>query len=170
MGNLSSSLSCIKIQTISNSKNIAKLVDSSGQMRLVNLPTTVAELMLENPGFVLTPVEELERDHRIPAMRADDELLGRKVYLLVPVDKVNSRLSDLQLAAIKNVMSLYCDHKVGKRTRGSSKVSPSLGSTGLAGQNLEEFGGNSSNTGAIGQRKRICYAWRPVLEPILEEC
>ncbi|KNA26033.1 hypothetical protein SOVF_001020 [Spinacia oleracea] len=148
---------------------MAKLVDSQGQLTLINLPTTVAELMLENPGFALTPVEELRETSRIPAMKADDVLLGRKVYLLVPVDKVNSRLTDLQLAAIDSLLC-SCNGKVGgKATRGGSKVSPT---TGVNGNSLEDLVKDLSGkcTGVTGQRNRFCKVWEPVLEPILEGC
>lgn len=150
---------------------MAKLVDSQGQLTLVNLPTTVAELMLEHPGFALAPVEDLQENYRIVAMRADEVLLSRKVYLLVPIDKVNSRLTDLQLVAIDFLLG-SCNEKMGGRKRGGSKVSSVLGGTGLDGQSLEDLvkdlGGRS--TGISGQRKRFCKGWEPVLEPILEGC
>uniref|UniRef100_A0A803M7K1 Uncharacterized protein n=1 Tax=Chenopodium quinoa TaxID=63459 RepID=A0A803M7K1_CHEQI len=151
---------------------MAKLVDSLGQLKLVNLPTTVAELMLEHPGFAIAPVDELRETRRITAMRADDVLLGRKVYLLVPVDKVNSRLTDLQMAAIDSIVC-SCNGKVGGRTRGGSKISPDLeANNGLDGQSLEDLVKDLSGkcTGLTGQRKRFCKVWEPVLEPILEGC
>lgn len=171
MGNFGS---CIKTQNSSNSKNMAKLVDPQGNIRLLNLPITCAELMLENPGFALAPVEEVRKSHRLPAMRADDMLLGREVYLLVPVDKVNFRLTDLQLAVIDSLICACNNNKmVGTRTRGGSKISPDNGCTGLAGESLEDvvkdLGGKC--TSVSGQRKRvICKTWEPVLEPISEGC
>ena len=54
MGNYSS---CIKFQNLAKSKNLAKLVDSQGKLTPVNLPITVAELMVENLGFAVTPVD-----------------------------------------------------------------------------------------------------------------
>lgn len=159
MGNFSS---CIKTQNSSHSKNIAKLVDTQGKITLVNLPITVAELMLENPGFAPTLIEDLRETRRIPAMKADEKLLGRKVYLLLPVDKVNSRLTDLQLASVDSLLcSCNNNKKVGGRTRGGSKVSPILDE-----HNLEEL--VKDLTGGNGQRKRFCKVWEPVLEPILE--
>ncbi|XP_074317839.1 uncharacterized protein LOC141653872 [Silene latifolia] len=170
MGNYSS---CFKAQS-KNSK-VAKLVDSQGQVKLVNLPTTVVEIMLDNPGFALSPVDELQRTKRIPVMKADDILLGRKVYLLVPVDKVNSRLSDLQLAAIDSLVC-SCNENVRKQTRtqtrGGSKVSPVV-ETGVSGENLEELAKSltEKSTGLAGQRNNgFGKAWAPVLEPILEVC
>ncbi|CAO2818737.1 unnamed protein product [Amaranthus hypochondriacus] len=163
MGNYSS---CIKFQNLAKSKNLAKLVDSQGQLTLVNLPITVAELMVENPGFAVTPVEELRIFHRIPAMKADEMLVGRKVYLLVPVEKVNSRLTGLQLTAIEGVLCPWGDMKM-KRTRGSSKVFPvHVNDNGLTGQMEKDLGGKSN--GITGQRKSFCKGWKPVLEPILE--
>lgn len=172
MGNLSS---CLKTEKLPKSKNMAKLVDSQGKLRLVNLPTTVAELMLllGTPCLALTSLDELRRTRRIVAMSDDACLIGRNVYLLIPIDKVNSRLSDLQVAALdKLVIYLYYDEMMG-RTHGCFKASLDLGSTtGLAGRSLEDFmknlGGESTN-GAIGPRIKFRKTWQPVLEPILEE-
>ncbi|KAK9704793.1 hypothetical protein RND81_07G011500 [Saponaria officinalis] len=160
MGNYGS---CLNPHNGVDSK-IAKLVDSQGQVTPIELPTTVAELMLENPGFAICPVDEVVRSRRVLVMKADDVLEGRKYYLLVPVDKVNSRMSDSQLAAID---SLLCKRKVkGGRTRGSSKVSPFV----EGGENLESLvrGLSEKCTGLAGQKSIVSKAWVPVLEPIME--
>ncbi|KAL2934815.1 Hemagglutinin-neuraminidase [Bienertia sinuspersici] len=158
MGNLCSCLNSQKIS--SNSKNMAKLIDSLGQLKSVNLPTAVADLMRENPSFALVSVEQLRRTRHIVAMKADERLLGRKVYLLVPFDMVKSWLSKAQLALIDEiVMSCYIDDMMGRKTRGGN----SLDRLGL--ENLMKYL-SSKSTGVTGQSK----GWRPIVEPILEVC
>ncbi|KAL9242969.1 hypothetical protein vseg_016917 [Gypsophila vaccaria] len=150
--------SCINPHDVES--KMAKLVDSQGEVRLINLPTTVAEVMLDNPGFAISPLDELIRTRRVLVMKADDVLHGRNVYLLVPVDKVNSRMSDLQLAAIDFLVCPRKGKKLG-RTRGSSRVSPTV--EGLV-KGLSE-----KCTGLAGHNSRVCKpTWAPVLEPILE--
>ena len=161
MGNFSS---CMKPYNPSNTNHVAKLVDSHGQVKLVEQPITAAELMVENPGFAVTLIEDLRKTRRIPAMRADNRLLGGKIYLLVPFDKVNSRLTDLQLAALEHLICSYCDETVGRRTRGGFKVSPVLGFTGFAGESRLE-GLVKIN---LGGKRSFCKVWEPVLEPIAE--
>ncbi|KAL9227624.1 hypothetical protein vseg_003292 [Gypsophila vaccaria] len=165
MGNYYSS--CFNFK--SSSSKMAKVVDSQGQVRLVDLPTTAAEIMLESPGFALTPVDEVVQSRRVSVMKADEVLLGRKVYLLVPVDKVNSRLSDLQLSAID---SLVCSNDERIRTRGGSKVSPVAVDSGLSGDGVEDLmkGLGEKCTGLAGQRFGPGKPWEPVLEPIWEVC
>ncbi|CAO2826624.1 unnamed protein product [Amaranthus hypochondriacus] len=159
MGNFSS---CLKPYNPSNTNHVAKLVNSHGQVKLIELPITTAELMVENPGYAIVSVEELRRTHRIPAMSADNRLLGGKIYLLVPFDKVNSRLTDLQLAALENLICSYCDETVGRRARGGSKVSPVLGFTGES--RLEGL----VKINYLGGKRSFCKVWEPVLEPIAE--
>ncbi|MCI47646.1 hypothetical protein A2U01_0068888, partial [Trifolium medium] len=56
-----------------------------------------AELMIELIGHVITPAVELLRTQRITALRADEELIAGKVYLVVPVSRVNSKASEFEI-------------------------------------------------------------------------
>ncbi|CAO2826625.1 unnamed protein product [Amaranthus hypochondriacus] len=158
-----------KTQKSSNSKNKAKLIDSLGQIKQVQLPITVAELMLENPGFATASVEELRKSHRITAMRADDLLIGRKVYLLVPVEKVNSKLFDFQMDAIEALTFSSSNGKMSRKLSGKSKVSPMLRNDESLGDLVKDLGRNKSMC-ENGQKKRFSKGWEPILEPILEGC
>uniref|UniRef100_A0A803M7K2 Uncharacterized protein n=1 Tax=Chenopodium quinoa TaxID=63459 RepID=A0A803M7K2_CHEQI len=139
---------------------MAKLIDSHGKIILVQ-PSTAAEIMLKHPGFAVSSIEELRQTRQLRSLKADDVLLARKVYILVPVDKVNSILSKAQLNFINEiVIRSFCDHILGGgRTRGGSRVFPCSGGSGVASQRI-----------VVVEPRRRCNAWKPVLEPILEEC
>uniref|UniRef100_A0A803LF67 Uncharacterized protein n=1 Tax=Chenopodium quinoa TaxID=63459 RepID=A0A803LF67_CHEQI len=117
--------------------------------------------MLKHPGFAVTSIEELRQTRQLRSLRDDDVLLARKVYLLVPVDKVNSILSKAQLNVINEiVIRSYCNDMLGGgRTRGRSKVFPRSGCSGVASQST-----------VVIEQRRGCNTWKPALEPILEEC
>ncbi|KAL8514262.1 hypothetical protein ACS0TY_013396 [Phlomoides rotata] len=69
MGNITS---CFNAQS-----NTAKLIDlHRNTLPLVDVPVTVAELMLEAPGYIVSPVTNLRRDLRISTLKADESLSG----------------------------------------------------------------------------------------------
>lgn len=165
MGNHSSS--CFFV-SLSKSDPTAKLFDAQGNLlRRVKLPLKAAELMLEEePGHVISPADDLRRTGRFCAMRAEDELLARKAYMLVPLCKINRKISDSDMAIIKS--TIY-----KKKNKTSSKVSPAM----TAEESKEEaedlvvgdFEGNIVSTGFnFGRPIFYSKGWKPALEPISE--
>ncbi|KAI7989500.1 hypothetical protein LOK49_LG13G01523 [Camellia lanceoleosa] len=74
--------------------------------------------MLDEPGHVVSPAIQIRRTRRIPAMKADEELSPAKVYLLVPASRINSVVSESEMARIDSA----CEKRRPKRR--SSKVLP----------------------------------------------
>ncbi|XVF80670.1 hypothetical protein PTKIN_Ptkin15bG0093100 [Pterospermum kingtungense] len=138
----------------SRSRKTAKVIDARGNMRKVKLPANAAELMLEEPGHIISPMEELKRTRRVAAMRADDELLAAKVYVLVPIGKVHCKVTDADMAIIEAA----CGGK--KRRKIGAKISPEEESqVQVLPQKCIE---------GIPVRSGTCRPWTPVLEPISE--
>ncbi|KAG2697620.1 hypothetical protein I3843_07G114600 [Carya illinoinensis] len=144
----------------------AKLFDAHGNyLQQVKLPVKAAELMLEHPGHAIVPVEELRRTRCISAIRADDGLLGGKVYFLVPSGRVHCRISELEMMIIE----LACKKKARKLKPSGSKVSPAMKmeSKEVGGEGEGEvLGGEASGLPGhhLGNHRR----WSPALEPIYE--
>ncbi|CAK9152916.1 unnamed protein product [Ilex paraguariensis] len=140
----------------------AKLIDVHGNLRLIKVPITVAELMLEEPGHVISPVEVLRRTSRFEAMKADEELSSGKLYMLVPANRIHCLLSESEMALVK----FSCEKKKAKRR--SSKILPALTQEG--GEKGE--GSNDPVPVLGGENSGLpCYRlrqWRPALEPISE--
>lgn len=130
-------------------------------MRLVDVPITAAELMLEDPGYIVSPVTDFLRDRRISPLKADESLSGGAVYLLISVSRVNGKVSESEMAVIESL----CGSRRAKRR--SSKVRPVV--TEIAGECrdnsvklLRELG---SDIEPLNFRIK---QWRPALEPIYE--
>ncbi|CAK7343698.1 unnamed protein product [Dovyalis caffra] len=166
MGNRTS---CCAI-TFSRKPKTAKLIDSKGNLRQVSPPVKAAELMLEEPGHVIALVDELKQRSRIIAMRADDELLPGKVYLLVPLSKVSCKISASELATIESTIAASAKRSSKKRSRGA-KVLPAMAvdlreEEGSEGE-VKVLEGN--DTSATGYQLGNYRPWSPALEPISEE-
>ncbi|KAL2470752.1 Uncharacterized protein Adt_01418 [Abeliophyllum distichum] len=130
----------------------AKIIDLHGNIRIVEIPLTAADLMLEEPGHVVSPAVEISRSNsRFSAMKADEQLTAGKVYVLIPVCRVRSKVSESEMAVINTG-----DKKKAKRP--SSKVLPVVTET-----SDEEI--YTSVKLIPNQRLR---PWKPALEPISE--
>lgn len=147
----------------SSNAETAKLFDSQGNLQRVNLPIKAAELMLEQPGHFITRVDELRQSRRMSAMRADDELLVGKVYVLVHSSRVNSRVSELEMA----IIDLACKKRGSVKPNGS-KVLPAMTveSSEEGEGEVKVLGGKF--TGLSGCRLGSHRKWSPALEPIFE--
>ncbi|KAG4138407.1 hypothetical protein ERO13_D07G132400v2 [Gossypium hirsutum] len=133
--------------------DMAKVIDAQGKLRKVKLPVKAAEIMLDEPGRVISPVEELKRTRCVVPMRADDELLAAKAYVLVPIQRVNRKVTDVDVAIIEAA----CSGK--KRAKSGAKVLPEL---------REEERQVDPVLAVPGCRKGNYRPWTPVLEPISE--
>ncbi|GAV82523.1 DUF4228 domain-containing protein [Cephalotus follicularis] len=155
-----------------SSKKTAKLIiidTQTGNLKKIDVPVKeAAEIMLEEPGHVISPFEEIRKTGRISAMKADDELLAGKVYMLVPVGKVHSKVSESELEVIVEVACSKKRSSSNRKRNGGAKVLPS------ATEEVREEGDSESmvfggvDTGFSGYRLRTCRQWNPVLEPISE--
>ncbi|KAH7578259.1 hypothetical protein ACOSP7_000518 [Xanthoceras sorbifolium] len=163
MGNYTSS--CFLV----HSSNKARIIDSNGNLRQVKVSIKAAEVMIEEPGQVISPVDQLLRTHRVSPMRADDELLAGKAYMLFPVVRVHSKVKEEELAIVKAA----CHQKKGsllqrrKKTSGA-KVLPAVNeeAKGEVEGQVPVSGGTDTELSGIrlGNQKQ----WSPILEAISE--
>lgn len=181
MGNHASTSSCF----LKHPSPKAKLIDGNGNLRQVKVPIKAAEVMLEEePGHVISPVDGLQTNQRISAMRADDELLAGKVYLLVRLSRVNGVFTKEETAMIHAA----CDkkHKSSLKRRGkrsAAKVLPDVTGIHVSSSTTEEKESDYrdghhvtlsvrdvTETGFSGYRFRKHRQRSPVLESISEVC
>ncbi|KAG5243152.1 hypothetical protein OIU76_009956 [Salix suchowensis] len=161
MGNYTS---CCVVVSLSRKPKTAKLINSQGNLRQVSLPVKAAELMIEEPGHVISLVDELKQRSRTIAMRADEELLPGKVYLSVPLSKVNCKISAPELAIIEATIAA-CARRSSKK-RSGAKVLPAMAVDLKEEKNSEGevkvFEGNYTSSTSYRH-------WTLALEPIPEE-
>ncbi|XP_022890532.1 uncharacterized protein LOC111405741 [Olea europaea var. sylvestris] len=145
MGNF---ISCCSVES-----QTAKIIDLHGNIRIVEIPSTAADLMLEEPGHVVSPAVEISgSDSRFSAMKADEELTAGEVYIWIPVRRVHSKVSESEMAVIK------ASAGDGKAKRCSSKVLPVV--TESSDEEID-----TPVKLILNQRLR---PWKPALEPISE--
>ncbi|KAF5745910.1 hypothetical protein HS088_TW06G00075 [Tripterygium wilfordii] len=158
MGNLNSCFCCPTSANVVTPKT-AKLIDVYGNVKEIKVPVKAAELMLDEPGHVISPLEELRRTRHVPAMKADDELLAGNLYLLVPVGRVHSKISESEMTVVEAAAAAGGGKN---KRRGRGKVLPAV---------IEERKGDVKvfgDAGFPGNRLGSHRQWNPVLEPIPE--
>lgn len=144
MGNF---ISCCSVES-----QTAKIIDLHGNIRIVEIPSTAADLMLEEPGHVVSPAVEISGSNsRFSAMKADEQLIAGRVYILIPLCRVRSKVTESELAVVKAAVG---DKRKAKRH--SSKVLPVL---------VTEISSEEIVAPIPNQRLR---PWTPSLEPISE--
>ncbi|CAL9125334.1 unnamed protein product [Musa textilis] len=142
----------------------AKLVGIDGVVRLVEAPATAAEVMMEFLGRVVASADVVERTRRADAMRADEELRPGEVYLLLPVGRVGSRLSDRQMEVLLDAGHRPRRGREEAAYGGGTQVFPEV-----AGWEEGKAAGLEGDvTGYPGKRVGGCGQWRPVLDTIHE--
>ncbi|KAJ4838658.1 hypothetical protein Tsubulata_004252 [Turnera subulata] len=180
MGNYTSCCVVSRPKPETNSTTIssttAKLMDSKGNIRRVSVPVKAAELMLEEPGCAISLATDIRRTGRVIAMRADDELLAGKLYLLVPLNRVHCKVSEKEKRAIECAYAAFCggDHKRSPKMQRSAKVLPAVPvemeeEEGEGDLDEVKLLGAQGGAGFAGYRSGNCRQWTPVLEPISEE-
>ncbi|KAK8693781.1 hypothetical protein V6N13_071350 [Hibiscus sabdariffa] len=144
---------------ISSGSRIAKIIDAQGRLRKVELPAKAAEIMLEEPGHIISAVGELKRARRVVAMRADDELSVGEVYALVPIGRVHCRVTDADMAIIKAA----CRRRKNKISGATAKVLPDV-----MAREEEKCGKGIPPVSDSEYRIGNCRPWIPVLGSIPE--
>ncbi|KAJ1425662.1 hypothetical protein SESBI_11021 [Sesbania bispinosa] len=165
MGNTTSG-SCFSVNS-GSTKTTTILLDTRGNIRKIKLPVRSGELMIEELGHVIAPVEDLRRTRRISALPADQELLAGKAYLLVPASRVHSKASESEMEIAERWSCKKRSNKSGQRKKKSgnmAKVSPISALSGKEEEiEVNNFVGKGKLVGIPCQGR-----WNPVLEPILE--
>ncbi|KAI4301490.1 hypothetical protein L6164_034765 [Bauhinia variegata] len=135
---------------------------------MVNLPLKSAELMIDEPGHVITPVDELRRTQRISALGADEELRPGKAYMVVPASRLHSKVSPFEMGITEEWASCENNNKKrrNKPSGNVSKVSPSP---------TDEINVSRGNVTVTGTRTHSCSRrlpnqrrWSPVLDTVFE--
>lgn len=131
-------------------ENKAKLVDSEGHLAFIELPMSVLDLMSDYPDFAVCAAEDIRQTHRLVRMNINQWLAPRNLYLLVPMHKLDSKVSHVQLAALHSLCS------------GKKKLVP--------GDDYKDFleGLLGNVNGQCQSRRHNC--WSPALSTIYEDC
>ncbi|GLJ05077.1 hypothetical protein SUGI_0010550 [Cryptomeria japonica] len=147
-----------------NPSKTAKLIRFNGGVERIKIKTgmKVAELMLDNPNHFVCNFCSLQIGHRILALPAEEEIERGNTYVLLPMQKLRSVLSDSEMGRI---------HQLKKKSKATShsKIVPishdgveeEKSSLPRLAANEEEIEGMKMRIG--GQR-----CWKPSLHTIEE--
>ncbi|KAK2649638.1 hypothetical protein Ddye_017127 [Dipteronia dyeriana] len=167
MGNYTSS--CFYMH--SRSHKTTKIIDSNGHQRQVNVPIKAAEIMIEEPGHVICPVDELLRTHRVLPTKADDGLQAGKVYMLFPVVRVNGKVKEEEIKAAcgnQKIKKRSLLRRRRKSTSDGAKVLPVVNEDVKDEVDGQFTVSGETVTGFPGYRLGNPKQWSPVLEAISE--
>lgn len=121
MGNHVSCTDLSSTQTASNSlRSAVKVIFPAGEVRRLLTATKAAELMLETPNHFLVNYQSLQVGWRISALNADDDLDMGNVYVMFPMQRLNSKITASDLGRLSHAGS-------------SSKRAPSCDGSGPGG-------------------------------------
>ncbi|KAF7121111.1 hypothetical protein RHSIM_Rhsim13G0005200 [Rhododendron simsii] len=143
-------------------ESTATIIDARGNRLQIKVPITAAEIMLDEPGHVVSPAQLIRKTGRIPVMKADEELSAEEVYLVVPASRARCKVSESEMAMIDST----CEKRRQKRR--SSKVSPAA--TEGSGEKVEgsDVIKEGNITGLPGHQLASRRTWMPALDPISE--
>nr|XP_043635098.1 uncharacterized protein LOC122606204 [Erigeron canadensis] len=155
MGNY---VSCSLITKHSNS---TKVIYPNGEVRKLQQPMNAAELMLESPNTFVVNSKSLRIGTRFSALNADEDLEKASVYVLFPMNRLNSVVVTADLASLFLVAKKGNGNKIG-----SVRVLPENAPTPprLSVEDIEEL-----TSPEFKQMISMCRSKKPLLETIAEE-
>lgn len=107
----------------------------------------VAELMLDNPNQFLCNLGSLEAGRRILALTAEDEIEAGNSYVLFPMPKLRSLLSEWEMRRIEEIMK--------KKSSSQSNI-------------IVPLSHNGANEEEMKRRRGRQRCWKPSLHTIQE--
>ncbi|CAN6467860.1 unnamed protein product [Victoria cruziana] len=155
MGNYFSCISAVNSQVVT-------IADLDGNIHEFSSPRPVAELMIEFPGWIVAPADGLQNHRRVQTMRADDETKIGHVYVLFPMDRMNSRVSDKEIA----VLAASC--LAGAKTAGNRDFPEAVGKKIATAPKLRLEEIASPAAGLATSKLPNARRWRPELQSINE--
>lgn len=79
---------------------VTKVVIPSGEIRELNESVKAAEMMLETPNFFLVNIKSLHMGRRFSALNADQDLEMGSVYVMFPMNRLNSTVTTSDMGAL----------------------------------------------------------------------
>ncbi|KAI3747792.1 hypothetical protein L6452_10447 [Arctium lappa] len=146
--------------TLTKHSKGTKVIYLTGEIRRVQQPIKAAELMLESPNTFLVNSKSLRIGARFSAVNADEDLEIASVYVMFPMNRLNTVVATADLGA------LYLAAKSGGKKIGSVRILPENAPTPprLSLENIEEL-----SSPEFKHMISMCRSKKPLLETIAEE-
>ncbi|KAI3519320.1 hypothetical protein L1887_08350 [Cichorium endivia] len=146
--------------TLTKHSKGTKVIYPNGEIRRVQQPINAAELMLESPNTFLVNSKSLKIGARFAALNADEDLEMSSVYVVFPMNRLNSVVTTADLAF------LFLAAKSGANKIGSVRILPENAPTPprLSLEDIDEL-----SSPEFKQMISMCRSKKPLLETIAEE-
>ncbi|KAL8193745.1 hypothetical protein R6Q57_026437 [Mikania cordata] len=146
--------------TLTKHSNATKVIYPNGEIHKLQQPLKAAELMMESPNTFLVNSKSLRIGARFSALNADEDLEIASVYVMFPMNRLNSVVTTADLA------SLFLAAKSGSSKIGSVRILPENAPTPprLSLEETEEL-----STPEFKKMISMCRSKKPLLETIAEE-
>ncbi|CAN6467861.1 unnamed protein product [Victoria cruziana] len=155
MGNYLACISMVNSQVVT-------IADLDGNIYEFGSPRPVAEIMIEFPGRIVAPADGLRNHRRVQTMRADDQTKIGHFYVIFPMDRMNSRVSDEEIA----VLAVSC--LAGRKATGARVFPEAAAKTIAVAPKLRLEDIESPAAGLFTARLPNPRRWRPELQSINE--
>ncbi|KAI3808475.1 hypothetical protein L1987_24426 [Smallanthus sonchifolius] len=145
--------------TLTKHSNSTKIIHPNGEICKLQQPIKAAELMMESPNTFLVNSKSLRNGARFSALNADEDLEIASVYVMFPMNRLNSVVATADLA------SLFLVAKSGADKIGSVRIRPENTPTPprLSLEEIEEL-----SSPEFKQMISMCRSKKPLLETITE--
>lgn len=143
-----------------------KVIFPSGEIQQLQEPIKAAELMLEMPGFFVVNTRSLHIGRRFSALNADEELEFGNVYLMLPMNKLNSAVTAADMGALLLTAKRVSGGKV-RRILPSEEVNMAMELESQPKLNLDDI--EDFSNPEFMHRLSMCRSKKPLLETIAEE-
>ncbi|KVI08847.1 uncharacterized protein LOC112517819 [Cynara cardunculus var. scolymus] len=146
--------------TLTKHSKGTKVIYLNGEIRRVQQPIKAAELMLESPNTFLVNSKSLRIGARFSALNADEDLEIASVYVMFPMNRLNTVVATADLGA------LFLAVKSGAKKIGNVRIQPENAPTPprLSLENIEEL-----SSPEFKHMISMCRSKKPLLETIAEE-
>ncbi|KAL9230087.1 hypothetical protein vseg_005479 [Gypsophila vaccaria] len=147
---------------------VARVILPSGEIKPFNQPTKAAELMLEIPNYFLINSKSLQLGRRIYPLTADEDLEFGDVYVMFPMQRVNSFVNSADLAALyltaKRVSTRAAKVRVVPASSGEvHEAEIAAREVKMITEGVEEL------LSGFQHRRSVSRSKKPLLETIVEE-
>ncbi|XXG83800.1 hypothetical protein AAC387_Pa10g1475 [Persea americana] len=143
---------------------VVKVLFMDGTVEEYTRPVNAGELMLENPRNFVCDASDLKVGHRIPGLTAYEDLLPRRLYLLLPTDMIYSVLTSKDMHSLSHKASRALKPRGPKNIARIFPVFSELCIFHLQIKpSIEQMMNPTKNERLSKQR-----SWRPALDTIIE--
>ncbi|KAL4577584.1 hypothetical protein LXL04_013693 [Taraxacum kok-saghyz] len=148
--------------TLTKHSKGSKVIYPNGEIRKLQQPINAAELMLESPNTFLVNSKSLKIGARFAALNADEDLEMSSVYVVFPMNRLNSVVSTTDLA----FLFLAASAKSGGNKIGTVRILPENAPTPprLSLEDIDEL-----SSPEFKHMITMCRSKKPLLETIAEE-